>query len=50
MDDAERITSEIVWLRMGNSTTDSIAKVLNEKSNALNEFLKDEELGLFEIY
>ena len=41
---------KIVWLRMGNSTTDSIDNVLNEKSNALNEFLKDEELGLFEIY
>ncbi len=41
---------KIVWLRMGNSNTDIIANVLNERSRALIEFSKDEELGLIEIY
>lgn len=41
---------KIVWLRMGNSNTDIIANVLNERSQALIEFSKDEELGLIEIY
>jgi predicted nuclease of predicted toxin-antitoxin system len=41
---------KIVWLRMGNSKTDIITNVLNERSQALIEFSKDEDLGLIEIY
>lgn len=34
---------KIIWLRTGNTTTDSIAKLLNSKLDQVSEFLNDQE-------
>jgi predicted nuclease of predicted toxin-antitoxin system len=41
---------KIIWLRMGNSSTSEIASLLLKYTEDINDFLKNSELGIFEIY
>ncbi|MBS1518962.1 MAG: DUF5615 family PIN-like protein [Bacteroidetes bacterium] len=38
---------KIIWLRMGNKTTDNI---INDKFSDILDFHKNEDLGIIEIY
>ncbi len=40
---------KIVWIRSGNLRTDDIADLLIRNIDAIQDFLKDENLGCFEI-
>ncbi len=40
---------KIIWLRCGNTSTDSIAKILNEKSSEIKDFHSNHEVGLIEL-
>src|SRR5690348_12779594 len=41
---------KIIWLRTGNVTTKEIASLLMRLQNNINEFLGNDELGIYEIY
>ncbi|MBG0859854.1 MAG: DUF5615 family PIN-like protein [Bacteroidales bacterium] len=40
---------KIIWIRTGNLKTEAIADLLIKNQQAIQEFLKDENLGCFEI-
>ena len=40
---------KIVWIRSGNLRTDEIADLLIKKLDAIQDFLKDDNLGCLEI-
>jgi predicted nuclease of predicted toxin-antitoxin system len=40
---------KIVWLRIGNTTTENIAKVINENHVKLKEFIENPEMAFLEI-
>jgi predicted nuclease of predicted toxin-antitoxin system len=41
---------KIIWLRTGNLSTNEIASVLINLQNEIADFLKNDELGIYEIY
>lgn len=41
---------KILWLRVRNCTTNHLAKIIVDKIEVINEFLKDKELDCLEIY
>lgn len=41
---------KVIWLRCGNTSTNHIAEILNEKKEELKIFIEDSEQGIFEIY
>ncbi len=41
---------KVIWLRMGNVTTQRIVRTLVDRFNAINHFLTDPALGLLELY
>ena len=41
---------KVIWLRCGNTSTDHIALLLNSKIKEINQFIQDDEFGVFEIY
>ncbi len=40
---------KIIWIRSGNLKTDEIADLITKNQNSIQDFLKDENLGCFEI-
>jgi len=40
---------KIIWIRSGNLKTDEIADLLTKNQYSIQDFLKDENLGCFEI-
>jgi predicted nuclease of predicted toxin-antitoxin system len=40
---------KIIWIRSGNLKTDEIADLLTKNQNSIQDFLKDDNLGYFEI-
>jgi predicted nuclease of predicted toxin-antitoxin system len=40
---------KIIWIRSGNLVTEEIADLLIKNQNSIQEFLKDKDLGCFEI-
>jgi predicted nuclease of predicted toxin-antitoxin system len=41
---------KVIWIRMGNATTQSIAQLLKSKSSEISNFLKNPNSGLLELY
>jgi predicted nuclease of predicted toxin-antitoxin system len=41
---------KIIWLRIGNTSTNHIASLLLKKEYELIDFLNNDELGVLEIY
>ncbi|MFD2874673.1 DUF5615 family PIN-like protein [Mucilaginibacter ximonensis] len=41
---------KIIWLRIGNTSTNHIKFILTEKETEIIDFLNNDELGVFEIY
>lgn len=41
---------KIIWLRMGNVTTQQIASSLNKIKGEIFNFIQDQDSGVFEIY
>ncbi len=41
---------KVIWLRCGNTSTNHIAFILNDKKEELKKFIQDSEQGIFEIY
>ena len=41
---------KIIWLRTGNVSAREIALLLTKLRNNINQFIADEELGIYEIY
>lgn len=41
---------KIIWLKTGNMRTDDIAQVISQLESQIGEFIKDKEIGCFEIY
>jgi predicted nuclease of predicted toxin-antitoxin system len=41
---------KIIWLRTGNVSTDIIASLLIQFKEDIDEFLANDELGVYEIY
>jgi len=41
---------KVIWLRCGNTSTNHIADILNNKKEELKRFIEDSEQGIFEIY
>ncbi len=41
---------KVIWLRCGNTSTNHIAFILNDKKEELKKFMQDSEQGIFEIY
>jgi predicted nuclease of predicted toxin-antitoxin system len=41
---------KIIWLRTGNMSTNEIAALLMKFEDDINNFLTNEELGIYEIY
>lgn len=41
---------KIIWLRTGNVSTSEIASLLMKLKKEINEFLNNDELGIYEIY
>ncbi len=40
---------KIIWIRSGNLKTDEVVELLIKNQNAIQDFLKDENLGCLEI-
>jgi predicted nuclease of predicted toxin-antitoxin system len=40
---------DVIWLRLGNCTTDAIERAIRNNADALEELAQSEETGLFEI-
>jgi len=41
---------KIIWLRIGNASTNDIKTLLIDKEAEITKFLNDGELGVYEIY
>ncbi len=41
---------KIIWLRIGNASTNDIKTILLDKEPEIIDFLNNDELGVFEIY
>lgn len=41
---------KIIWIRTGNATTRQIANLLIDKADVVQQFLKNDQLGLLELY
>jgi predicted nuclease of predicted toxin-antitoxin system len=41
---------KIIWLRMGNASTDNIASLLRQKSNIIKSFIEDDDSSSLEIF
>ncbi len=41
---------KIIWIRFGNLKTDKIVDIITKNQNSIQDFLKDENLGCFEIF
>ncbi|WP_184550683.1 DUF5615 family PIN-like protein [Mucilaginibacter sp. FT3.2] len=41
---------KIIWLRTGNVGTQKIADLLNSLKEDINQFLSNDELGIYEVY
>ena len=41
---------KIIWLRTGNVSTNEIAQLLIKLKNDIDEFMNNDELGIYEIY
>lgn len=40
---------KIIWLRLGNTSTTNIAKILLNKEKEIKQFIKNNEFGIMEI-
>ncbi|HEU5318817.1 MAG TPA: DUF5615 family PIN-like protein [Chloroflexota bacterium] len=40
---------KVVWLRMGNCTTDDVARVLAGAREVIDDFTRDEDAGVLEL-
>lgn len=40
---------KVIWLRLGNSSTDRIAKTFLDKKEEINDFLKNEVEGILKV-
>lgn len=40
---------KVIWLRLGNSSTDKIAKVILGKRKKIEDFLKNEDEGILKV-
>ena len=41
---------KIIWLRTGNVSTNEIALLLTKLKSEINEFVSNNELGIYELY
>lgn len=47
---AEGFPPKVVWIGIGNSTTQRVEEVLRAKAKEIRDFGKDKKLGCFAIY